>query len=222
MALTPKQKLFVKAYLSNGQNITQAALSAGYSTQGDRHVARVIGQETLRVPAVREVVTMGLAEQEVDLDRKAKLLGITKAKLLGELASHIQTKPTDFFDVTREEGIEGEDDFMPQRLKIKSSKDWSSVAKRAVKKIKIDGRGGIELELYSKHAAIDQTAKLLGWTKEQFEISGQLDQATTVNIMLPDNGYSVQKPATPEAQQNNTASTESSTEGDSTPEGEVG
>lgn len=46
--LTPKQDAFVKAYLLNGGNATQAAISAGYS----KKTAKSIGQENLTKPAV--------------------------------------------------------------------------------------------------------------------------------------------------------------------------
>ena len=50
--LTPKQDAFVKAYLLNGGNATQAAISAGYSEK----TAKSIGQENLTKPHVKEAI----------------------------------------------------------------------------------------------------------------------------------------------------------------------
>jgi phage terminase small subunit len=50
--LTPKQHAFVHAYLTNGFNATQAAISAGYSVhkaqeQGSRLLSNVMVQEAI-------------------------------------------------------------------------------------------------------------------------------------------------------------------------------
>lgn len=50
--LTPKQDAFVKAYLLNGGNATQAAISAGYSEK----TAKSIGQENLTKPDVKKSI----------------------------------------------------------------------------------------------------------------------------------------------------------------------
>ncbi len=53
MALTPKQKKFVSAYLANGMNATQAAITAGYSektagSQGERLLRNVEIAQTIK------------------------------------------------------------------------------------------------------------------------------------------------------------------------------
>ena len=48
MKLTPKQDAFVKAYLLNGGNATQAAIDAGYS----KKTAKVTGSENLTKPDI--------------------------------------------------------------------------------------------------------------------------------------------------------------------------
>lgn len=50
--LTPKEKLFISEYLSNGFNATQAAISAGYS----KRTAGVIGNENLNKPYIKQVI----------------------------------------------------------------------------------------------------------------------------------------------------------------------
>lgn len=51
-SLTPKQDKFVKAYLLNGGNATQAAISAGYS----KKTAKESGYENLTKPHIAKVL----------------------------------------------------------------------------------------------------------------------------------------------------------------------
>lgn len=62
MALTPKQTRFVAAYLANGMNATQAAISAGYSAK----TAEVIGYENLNKPQIAEAIA---AKAKAHLDK---------------------------------------------------------------------------------------------------------------------------------------------------------
>ena len=52
MKLTTKQDKFVKAYLLNGGNATQAAIDAGYSEK----TSQVIGSENLLKPIIKEAI----------------------------------------------------------------------------------------------------------------------------------------------------------------------
>ena len=49
--LTPKQKAFADYYIETG-NATEAAIRAGYS----KKTARVIGQENLTKPAIKQYI----------------------------------------------------------------------------------------------------------------------------------------------------------------------
>lgn len=60
--MTPKQKRFGDEYLID-LNATQAAIRAGYS----KKTARVIGQENLLKPAIKEYIEKRLAEKESEL-----------------------------------------------------------------------------------------------------------------------------------------------------------
>jgi len=50
--LTPKQDAFVKAYLLNGGNATQASVDAGYS----KKTAQMIGSENLSKPIIKAAI----------------------------------------------------------------------------------------------------------------------------------------------------------------------
>ncbi len=53
--LTPKQQLFIDAYVSNGRNATQAAKTAGYS--GDDKQLSVIGNQNLNKLSIRNALS---------------------------------------------------------------------------------------------------------------------------------------------------------------------
>jgi len=56
--LTKKQDAFVKEYLLNGFNATQAAIKAGYS----EHTAKDIGCENLAKPNIKEAIELHQAK----------------------------------------------------------------------------------------------------------------------------------------------------------------
>jgi phage terminase small subunit len=72
--LTPKQRIFCKAYLANGYNATQAALTAEYS----KKYADRIGSQQLAKPQVKRFLKCRMAQVEKKLDitfeKKALLL----------------------------------------------------------------------------------------------------------------------------------------------------
>jgi len=72
--LTDKQKIFIKAYLANGFNATQAALTAGYS---NKHTDK-IASELIRKTRVRAAI-------DAEINRVAKKLEITFEKKLNLL-----------------------------------------------------------------------------------------------------------------------------------------
>ena len=69
--LTKKQDAFVKAYLLNGGNATQAAIKAGYS----EHTAQQTGSENLLKPVIKEtLLAHQKKEDEVFIWSKEKKL----------------------------------------------------------------------------------------------------------------------------------------------------
>ena len=81
--LTAKQDAFVKAYLLNGGNTTQAAISAGYSEK----TAAEMGYENLRKPQIKKLIEEHQEKQEKSFvwakEKKLKILQeiITSATL---------------------------------------------------------------------------------------------------------------------------------------------
>ncbi len=82
-AMTAKQQRFCDEYLID-MNATQAAVRAGYS----KKTARVIGQENLLKPAIREYIEKRMAEKEkaliADQDEVMKYLTAVMRRELNE------------------------------------------------------------------------------------------------------------------------------------------
>jgi len=74
--LTTKQRIFCKAYLSNGFNATQAAITAGYS----ENCAQEIGSENLTKPLIKEFIEKHIEqiEQKFDITFEKKLKALWK------------------------------------------------------------------------------------------------------------------------------------------------
>lgn len=147
-----------------------------------------MGSTLLKNPKVAAIVRSADIEAEADLDRKAAMLGITKAKMLKRLRAEAFSVFTDFVTIVPAKGREGDDDFTPQQVLITPQDKWTPSMKRAVKKLKFGKNGELELELHSPKDAREQICKILGWNREQLEISGSIDNDVQVHVNLPDNG----------------------------------
>lgn len=82
--LTPKQDAFVKAYLLNNGNATQAAIDAGYS----KKTAQQVGSENLLKPVIRDA----LHEHQKKSDESYVKSKADKLKILDELIDACKVK----------------------------------------------------------------------------------------------------------------------------------
>lgn len=82
--LTIKQKKFVKAYIANDGNGTQAALQT-YNTV-DEKTAGVIAVENLAKPSIKEAIESALVKHEITMDAAIKPIadGLRATKEFGE------------------------------------------------------------------------------------------------------------------------------------------
>jgi hypothetical protein len=82
--LTIKQKKFVKAYVANDGNGTQAALQT-YNTV-DEKTAGVIAVENLAKPSIKEAIESALVKHEITMDAAIKPIadGLRATKEFGE------------------------------------------------------------------------------------------------------------------------------------------
>jgi phage terminase small subunit len=76
--LTPKQAKFVKCYLANGFNGTQACIDAGYSEK----IARTQGAENLAKPNIQQAMAEAQLKdsEKLNITRESLLADIQKAK----------------------------------------------------------------------------------------------------------------------------------------------
>lgn len=83
MALTNRQKAFVEAYLANGFNATQAAITAGYSAK----TARFMGSENLTKPNIASLIAERMKALTMSADEALYRLSQTARGNLTEYIS---------------------------------------------------------------------------------------------------------------------------------------
>lgn len=151
MALTEKQKIFVKEYLID-LNATQAAIRAGYSAK----TADVQGSRMLGNVKVQQAIAEAMAE-------RSKRTGINQDRVLTELARIGFCKITDVVD--------------PSTAKIREDATEDDLA--CIQSIKVKpGEFGTEREvkLYDKKAALVDIGKHLGMFKEKVDLNVEISE----------------------------------------------
>lgn len=136
MALTIKQQAFVEAYLANGFNATQAAITAGYSEK----TAHATGWENLRKPEIAKIVQRRL--DDLTMSANEALIRLTQIGR-GDLSK--------FLDLSIEEIKQREDAHL-----LKKFKQTIKTMGKEDNPIEIET---IEIELYPADSAIAQILK---------------------------------------------------------------
>lgn len=133
MALTTKQRAFVEAYLSNGFNATQAAITAGYSQK----TAYSQGARLLKNVEVRAQIEARLGE-----------MAMSANEALFRLSDHARGTMADFIDVEH-----GDIDLVKadQAGKLHLIKEFSRVV--------TSDSSRITIKLYDAQAALAQIIK---------------------------------------------------------------
>jgi hypothetical protein len=179
MALNAKQKMFVQAYLLC-KNATKAAIEAGYAKSG----AGTEGHRLLKNAEIKARIRMGLAAQEADMERKARVLGVTRERMIQELARTAFANMNDFANITDRGAV-----------KFKATHDRKPGTGHAIKKLSesVTKEGGsTSLELHSKDRAQELLCKLLGWTKEELNLN-TAPGGVQVILTMPSNGRQAPK-----------------------------
>lgn len=141
--LSTKQTVFVEAYLANGFNATKAALHAGYSPKS----AYSQGQRLLKNVEIAQEISKRLAEAAMSRD-----------EALATMSDMARADIDDFLTV-------------PGTFPYIDLDKARRLGKTAlIKKIKVRGDGGMEIELYDKQAAIRDIGKHHGLWKDGVEI----------------------------------------------------
>lgn len=158
MALTTKQRAFVEAYLSNGFNATQAAITAGYSPK----TARAMGSENLAKPDIKAAVEARLSAMAMSAD-----------EALYRLSEHARGDMGDFMGLSLDQ--------LKKATKTRLIKKF----KRTVTTLAGEGESAlveekIELELYDAQMALTQILK------EQHLRAGEATERTDVTTLSDD------------------------------------
>lgn len=146
--LSLRQENFVNAYLANGGNATQAAITAGYSERSAHTQAHVL----LKNPEVRA----RLRGAELAAANKA---GATKERVLRE---QIRLAFSDMRQVGSWKG---------SVINVRNSEDLDDETAAAIQEIR-SGPHGVTVKLYDKRAALDSLAKTVfgeGEAQREFE-----------------------------------------------------
>lgn len=152
MALNPKQRLFVKAYIAV-RNATKAAEAAGYS----KKTAGSQGHDLLKKPEIAEAIRIGIARHERILEQRAIENGVTKDKWLRELARIGFTNIDDLATIDAK-----------GKVKITATDERDTNLGAVIKKISA-GKFGPSIELHSKQAALETLGRSYGWVKDIVE-----------------------------------------------------
>lgn len=144
--LTPMQVLFVRAYLSNGYNGTQAAKTAGY--RGNQNTLGVVAHENLNKPKIDAVIKAHLNKT-----------GMSPDEVLARIGDIARADMTDFWDID-EEGF--------PRFNIKRA--FEEGKGHLIKTLKLQ-KTGLTFELHDKQTALTTLAKHHGLLKDGVTIN---------------------------------------------------
>lgn len=176
MALTAKQKQFVREYLID-LNATQAAIRAGYKEK----TAEQQGYQLLQKTSVQEAIQKAM-------DKRAQRTEITAERVLQELAKIGFANIADYLKVsTNERVVEYKDveddegnvtqtpifDFV-QAVQLYDTEDVERAKLDAVAEIK-QTKDGVTFKLHDKVSALEKMGRHLGMFKDKIIHSGSVD-----------------------------------------------
>ncbi len=144
--LTPKQRLFVTAYLANGFNATKAAKEAGYSEK----TAYSIGAENLTKPVIAAAIKKGLSDHAMGAE-----------EVLARLADHARGDMGDFL------AIRAGNAFFDLEKAEKVGK------LHLIKRYAFSRKTGMELELHDPQSALNTLARHHGLLKDRVQHEGE-------------------------------------------------
>lgn len=150
--LTPKQQRFVEEYIVD-LNATQAAIRAGYSEK----TARSKGQQLLTKVDIQ-------AEIRKRTNKHAQETGITKERVLRELACIGMADYTDFVNIQN------------GRIIVKDTEDIPKALRPAITSIRYNSQGQVEVRLADKNRALEMLCRHLGMFNDSASNQDALDK----------------------------------------------
>lgn len=157
--LTARQFKFVQEYLVD-LNGTQAAIRAGYAPAS----AHTTAHETLRNPKVATAIDEMMANNP----------GITRARIVDELAKIAFAKPRDYFD------------WGPDGVTVKDSADLDDDQAAAIAEVSqtvTESGGTIRVKLSDKQAALDKLMRVVGGYRDKLALTDPNGGPLVVNIV---------------------------------------
>lgn len=156
--LTNKQRAFVEAYLANGFNATQAAITAGYSEK----TAYSIGQENLKKPEIAEFVKQRMDAMAMQADEVLARLSDMARGNMSDFVTILSGLPYIDLDKAKAQG------------KLYLLKKFKNTDK------------GVEIELYDAQAALVQLGRHHGLFTDKTDITSGGEPIKTYISVSPD------------------------------------
>lgn len=149
--LSPRMRLFIDHYVSNGWNGTQAAIAAGYTPGNGNKSATVTASKLLIHPNVKRA-----------LARAMESTHLTKEKVLSRIAEIANANIADFTDA---QGVVEWDKVRAKGYLVKKRKVRTQTTE--------DGETvtDCELELHDSMRALDMAARHLGLLTERVDLT---------------------------------------------------
>lgn len=173
-AASDRRKAFVAAYLTNGRNATQAAITAGYS------------QKTAAVKASQLLREVKIAQQvAVVSERAAAIAGLTIERTLQEVARVAYFDPRTLFrpDGSLKAPDEWDDDTAAAVAQLEVEEHFDS-SEGEGKQPKVYGFSTKKLKIWDKNAALEKAMRHLGLYEKDNRQRGA-DLALQVVLMGP-------------------------------------
>lgn len=160
MSAMDKKRAFVEAYLSNGGNLTQAALAAGYTKGGAAKAGYRLSKDVFVL-------------SELDKRRAETLddLKITTERILTETARLAFSDPR---RIIHQDG--------PSKGKVKTLDELDDETAAAVASFKIDEYGRIEYKFWDKNSASERLFKQAGLYKADNDQKGDAVAAMLAQV----------------------------------------
>jgi phage terminase small subunit len=169
--LTPKQRRFVEAYLSNGRNAA-AAYRAAYATKAKPAQVAVEATRLLRHPRIALIVAEADAKAQRATEKVVDRYAATQERIVAELARIGFASMADYVRV------------QPDGTAVVDLRDVDDDQFRAVSEVTVEQAGDIgdddqpvpvkrvKIKLHDKRAALVDLARIQGFVVDRKEISG--------------------------------------------------
>jgi phage terminase small subunit len=167
--LTPKQRAFITAYLTNGRN-AKAAYEAVYATKGG-NAAAVEAVKLVQHPRVAAVIAEANKQADARIAAIARQYAITQERSAQSLAWLACTDMRDYVA------------WGPDGVRVKSSDKLTEAQSYGVGEVS-QTKAGIRIKLHDKAKAIMDLAKLQGWLEHEQPRAGDDEKRREARAQL--------------------------------------